>query len=120
MGPRILHPAGNPPDRSSSSRPRRLLDQVSDALRVRHYSYRTEQSYVSWIRRFILFHDKRHPKEMAGPEIDAFLTHLATEGGVAASTQGQALSAILFLYRVVLKKELGELGQPIRGRSSRR
>lgn len=85
---------------------KKLLDQVSDAIRVKHYSIRTEEAYVAWIRRFILFHDKRHPKNMGGPEIEAFLTHLAVEGHVAASTQNQALSALLFLYRDVLKKEL--------------
>ncbi|MCL4504827.1 MAG: integron integrase [Chloroflexi bacterium] len=85
---------------------KRLLDQVSDAIRVKHYSIRTEEAYVGWIRRFILFHDKRHPKDMGGPEIEAFLTHLAVEDHVAASTQNQALSALLFLYRDVLRKEL--------------
>jgi integron integrase len=83
--------------------PRKLLDQVRDAIRLRHYSYRTEESYVYWIRRYILFHNKRHPKEMGNPEIEAFLTHLAVTDKVAASTQNQALSALLFLYRSVLK-----------------
>jgi site-specific recombinase XerD len=88
------------------TQPKRLLDQVRDAIRVKHYSIRTEEAYVDWIKRFILFHDKRHPKDMAGPEIQAFLTHLAVEGHVAASTQNQALSALLFLYREVLKQPL--------------
>ena len=91
------------------SRPRKLLDQVRDAIRLKHYSYRTEQTYVGWIRRYILFHDKRHPKDMGAPEVKAFLTHLAVEGNVAASTQNQALSAILFLYNNVLNQELGKL-----------
>ena len=75
----------------------RLLDQVRDALRVRHYSLRTEDSYLQWIKRFILFHNKRHPLEMGEQEITAFLTHLAVNKHVAPSTQNQALAAILFL-----------------------
>jgi integron integrase len=86
--------------------PRKLLDQVRDKIRLKHYSYRTEQTYVQWIRRFILFHNKRHPKEMNCAEIEAFLSHLAIQGQVAASTQNQALSALLFLYREVLQQEL--------------
>lgn len=87
--------------------PRKLLDRVRDRIRVKHYSYRTEETYVQWIRRFILFHNKRHPSEMGGDEVNAFLTHLAVNDNVAASTQNQALSAILFLYREVLELELG-------------
>ncbi|MGH0030245.1 MAG: integron integrase [Myxococcota bacterium] len=94
--------------------PPRLLDQLRDALRTRHYSLRTEQAYVGWVRRFILFHDKRHPKDMGSAEVVAFLTHLATEGNVAASTQNQALSALLFLYRVLLRQELTGLDQTVR------
>lgn len=85
-----------------ASHPPRLLDQVRQQLRTRHYSFRTEKSYIGWIRRFILFHGKRHPKEMGGPEIEAFLTHLAVNRNVASATQNQALNAILFLYREVL------------------
>jgi site-specific recombinase XerD len=85
-----------------ASRPRKLLDQVRDTIRLKHYSYRTEQSYVAWIRRYILFHNQQHPKEMGGAEVEAFLTHLVVEGHVSASTQNQALSALLFLYRHVL------------------
>lgn len=81
----------------------KLLDRLREALRVRHYSLRTEQAYVDWARRFILFHDKRHPKDMGAPEVEAFLTHLAVERNVAASTQNQARSALLFLYKVVLE-----------------
>ena len=84
----------------------RLLDQVRDKIRFKHYSIRTEQAYPDWIRRFILFHAKRHPAEMGAPEVEAFLTHLATVGRVAASTQNQALSTLLFLYREVLGVEL--------------
>ena len=85
----------------------KLLDQVRMAIRVRHLSYRTEQAYVDWIRRFILFHNKRHPNEMDETYVSRFLTYLAVKKNVAASTQNQALSAILFLYRHVLKRELG-------------
>lgn len=84
-------------------KPKKLLDQVRDRIRLKNYSYRTEQSYVGWIKRFILFHDKRHPREMGRAEIEAFLTHLAVEGNVAPSTQNQALHAILFLYREILE-----------------
>ncbi len=94
----------------------RLLDQVRDALRVRHYSLRTEASYLQWIKRFILFHGKRHPREMGEQEITAFLTHLAVAKNVAASTQNQALAAILFLYREVLRHELGWLDNVVRAK----
>ncbi|MGF1497887.1 MAG: integron integrase [Elainellaceae cyanobacterium] len=100
------------------TRPKKLLDQVRDAIRLKHYSYRTEQTYVSWIRRYILFHNKRHPKEMGNAEVEAFLTHLAVEGNVSASTQNQALSALLFLYRNVLNQELGHL-EAVRAKRSR-
>jgi integron integrase len=98
--------------------PRKLLDQVRDVIRLKHYSYRTEQTYVHWIRRFILFHNKRHPQDMAVPEIEAFLTHLAVQEQVAASTQNQALSALLFLYRYVLRQELAAV-DAIRAKPSR-
>ena len=84
----------------------KLLDQVRHVLRRKHYSIRTEQTYVGWIRRFIIFHDKRHPSEMGAPEIEAFLTHLAVVGKVAAATQNQALNALLFLYRAVLQHDI--------------
>src|SRR6266567_1490601 len=87
----------------------KLLDQVRDAIRVKHYSIRTEQAYVDWIKRFILFHAKRHPKEMAEEEVAQFLTYLARKLDVAPSTQNQALSALLFLYKEVLKHEIGWL-----------
>jgi integron integrase len=101
------------------TQPKKLLDQVRDALRVKHYAYRTEESYVQWIRRYILFHNKRHPKEMAESEVQAFLTHLAVEGNVAASTQNQALSALLFLYRHVLKQPLSDSIDAVRARQSK-
>jgi integron integrase len=87
---------------------KKLLDHVSEVIRLKHYSPRTEEAYVDWIRRFILFHDKRHPKEMGAAEIEEFLTHLAVDRNVSASTQNQALYAILFLYREVLRKDLDE------------
>lgn len=91
------------------SEPRKLLDQVRDVLRIKHYSYRTEQTYVDWIKRYIIFHKKRHPKELGAPEIEAFLAYLAQERHVAASTQNQALSALLFLYKNVLRQEIAPL-----------
>ncbi len=84
------------------AKPKKLLDQVRDKIRLKNYSYETEKSYVDWIKRFILFHEKRHPAEMGKIEIEAFLTHLAVAKDVAASTQNQALHALLFLYREVL------------------
>jgi integrase len=80
-----------------------LLDDLRARLRARHYSYRTEQSYVDWVVRFIRFHGLRHPRELGAPEVTAFLTHLAVEGQVAASTQNQARAALLFLYRELLE-----------------
>ncbi len=94
----------------------RLLDRVRHAIRARHYSLRTEEAYVGWIRRYILFHKKRHPAEMGETEINAFVTHLAVEGPVGASTQTQALSALLFLYRHVLEKPLPDLDSVIRAK----
>src|SRR5690606_38880496 len=91
----------------------KLLDQLREAVRTRHYSIRTELAYVNWARRFILFHGKRHPIEMGETEVGAFLTHLAVEGKVAASTQNQALSALLFLYREVLGRPLDETLGPV-------
>lgn len=94
--------------------PPRLLDRVRQAIRLRHYSRRTEQAYLRWIRRFVLFHDKRHPAELGGPEITSFLTWLAEERRVSASTQTQALSALLFLYRHVLRLELPWMTEVVR------
>lgn len=94
----------------------KLLEQVRNKLRALHYSYRTEKQYLDWIRRFILHHGKRHPGQMSAPEVEAFLTHLAVAGNVSASTQNQALSAILFLYRHVLEIELPWLDNVVRAR----
>lgn len=98
----------------------KLLDQVREAIRVRHYSIRTEQAYVGWIKRFIFFHGKRHPGDMGKAEISAFLSHLAVKGKVAASTQNQALNAILFLYREVLKRDVGWLDEVERAKKPSR
>ena len=86
-----------------------LIDDVREALRLRHYSARTEEAYAGWIRRFILFHNKRHPREMGAAEVRRFLSHLALDGQVSASTQNQALGALLFLYRHVLRIDLDHL-----------
>jgi len=94
----------------------RLLDRVRECIRVKHYSLRTEDAYLQWIRRFILFHGKRHPREMGAAEVEAFLSHLATAGRVSPSTQNQALSALLFLYREVLEVELPWLDGVVRAK----
>jgi len=115
-GALILFPrrAGAPfPDAPA---PLRLLDRVRVALRTRHYSVRTEKAYVGWIRRFILFHDKRHPDTLGEAEIGAFLSSLATEEKVSASTQNQALAALLFLYHEVLERRLEWLGGLVHAR----
>jgi integron integrase len=97
-----------------------LLDQMREALYSRHYSRRTEQTYCNWVKRFGHFHNVRHPAEMAEPEINVFLTRLAVKEKVAASTQNQALSALLFLYRHVIGREVGDLGEVIRARKPKR
>ena len=94
----------------------KLLDQVRHTLRLKHFSIRTEEAYTRWIRRFIVFHGKRHPAELGAGEVRAFLSHLATEGQVAASTQNQAFNALLFLYRNVLQVELGPIQDIVRAR----
>jgi integron integrase len=98
----------------------RLLDRVRTAIRTKHYSIRTEHAYVDWIRRFILFHNKRHPSKMGKAEIEAFLSHLAVNRNVAPSTQNQALSALLFLYRQVLNRELPWLDELTRAKKPSR
>jgi integron integrase len=104
-----------------SGKPRpRLLDQVREAIRLRHYSYRTEQQYLAWIRRFILFHHRRHPRDMGGAEVEAFLTYLAKDRNVAAATQAQALAALLFLYKRVLNLELPWLDSVVRASRPKR
>jgi integron integrase len=100
--------------------PPRLLDRVRAALRTRHCSLRTEKAYVGWIRRYIFFHDKRHPADMGAAEITRFLSDLAIQRNVAASTQNQALSALLFLYREVLEQELPWLDDIVRAKNPER
>ena len=104
----------------AADRPPRLLDQLRHQIRLRHYSIRTEQTYVEWTRRFILFHCKRHPAEMGAIEVTAFLTHLAVDRHVASSTQNQAKSALLFLYRHVLRVDLPWLDEVIGAKEQRR
>jgi integron integrase len=108
---RALAPSGQQP---------KLLDRLCEALCARHYSPRTEQTYRHWVKRYIFFHHVRHPAEMAEPEVNAFLTSLATMGKVSASTQNQALCALLFLYRYVLDHPLGQLGEVVRARAPKR
>jgi len=107
-------------DASTSVPPTRLLDRVRQAIRVRHYSPRTEESYIGWLKRFIVFHKRRHPDEMGEAEIEAFLTFLADEGKVSASTQNQALAAILFLYRNVLDRQLNWIELAVRAKPPER
>ena len=99
---------------------KKLLDQVRETIRLKHYSQKTEKTYVSWIRRFILFHGKKHPQQMGEREIEAFLSHLAVDRNVAASTQNQAFNAILFLYRAILGKKLDDSIDAIRAKRPRR
>ena len=105
------HPRHEPP---------RLLDRVADAAIARHLSANTRKTYIRWIRRFVLFHRKRHPQDMSVAEVNAFLTHLAVEGHVSASTQNQALSALLFLYGTVLEQPLGLLEGVVRAKRPKR
>lgn len=108
------------PKTQQPNTPPKLLDRLREALRSRHYSRKTEQSYCHWVKRFIRFHKLRHPANLGEPEINAFLSHLALKRRVSASTQTQALSAILFLYRRVLKQDIGNLGEVIRARRPKR
>jgi len=104
----------------SSSRSPKLLEQLRDRIRLKHYSLRTEQAYVQWAKRYIIFHGKRHPAEMGKAEIEAFLTSLAVERNVTASTQNQALSALLFLYRELLEVDLPWLSEVTRAKKPAR
>ena len=105
---------------ANAPQPPRLLDRVRHACRVRHFSLRTEDAYHDWCRRFILFHGIRHPDTMAEPEVNAFLTHLAVDRHVAASTQNQALAALLFLYEHVLNKPLDRIEGVVRANRPKR
>lgn len=104
----------------AGTREPRLLDRVRLAVRARHYSLRTEEAYVAWVRRFVLFHGKRHPQTMGEGEINLFLSDLAVRQRVSASTQNQALAALLFLYRYILEKPLPDLAQIVRAKRPRR
>jgi len=107
-------------DNSTPTHPPRLLDRVREEIRLRHFSLRTEQAYIHWIKRFILFHHKRHPRDMGAAEVQAFLSWLAVEGQVAASTQGQASAALLFLYKQVLAVNLPGLDEVVRAKRPQR
>jgi integrase len=100
--------------------PPKLLDRIRMAVRTRHYSIRTEDAYVAWARRYILFHGKKHPSAMGAEEVNAFLTHLAVEKNVSASTQSQALSALLFLYQQVLREDVGWIDDVVRSERPKR
>lgn len=116
--PSPQHPSPSP-NRTPFTKEKKLLDRMRETLQTQHYSYRTEQTYIDWCRRFILFHGKRHPKDMGNSEVEAFITHLATRRKVAASTQNQALSAIIFLYKEVLNQPLDPV-KVIRARKPKR
>jgi len=98
----------------------RLLDQVREQIRLKHYSIRTERVYCEWIKRYVRFHKYRHPLDMGAPEVEAFLSDLAVRRDVSASTQNQALAALLFLYKQVLKQELPWLGEVVRAKKPAR
>ncbi len=107
-------------ENTTTSHAPKLLDQVRARIRALHYSLRTEEAYIHWIKRFILFHGKRHPLEMGGAEVEAFLSHLAVKFDVAANTQNLALAAVLFLYREVLNKDLPWLENVTRAKKPQR
>ena len=109
-----------PPPLERSPRPAKLIDQIRGVIRARHYSRRTEDAYIHWARQFILFHGKRHPLEMGEMEVASFLEHLAVNKAVAASTQNQALNALVFLYGTVLQKPFGKLGAITRAKRPQR
>jgi integrase len=113
-------PPSPPADSRAAGKRPRLLDELRRQVRLRHYSYRTEQAYVGWVRRYILFHRKRHPAQLGAAEVEAFLSHLASVRNVAAATQGQAMSAVLFLYKAVLKVDLPWLDNVVRSTHPRR
>ena len=108
------------PHEAASPRPGQLEESFRNLSRLRHFSYRTEQTYWDWIKRFIFFHHKRHPRDMGAAEVSAFLTHLAVNRAVAPSTQNQALNALIFLYRELLEIDLGKLSQVARARRKRK
>ena len=109
-----------PPLQSSPSPPPKLLEQLRIHLRTRHYSIRTEQAYIDWARRFILFHGKRHPREMGAAEVEAFLSYLAVERNVSASTQNQAKAALLYLYKQIIGIDLPWLDEVVQAKTPKR
>jgi integron integrase len=115
--PELFGTFGSPPrgGKPMTAKPK-LLDRVREAIRVRHYSLRTETAYVGWVRRFVIFHGLKHPQEMGGTEVAAFLSHLAQDRKVAAATQNQALNALVFLYDKVLKQPIGEFEELVRAK----
>ncbi len=115
-----MTPDPTPQHDEADHKPGRLLQQLRDRIRVKHYSIRTEEAYVDWSRRFIRFHGLRHPRDMGAREVEAFLTHLAVEGRVSSSTQGQARSALMFLYKEVLGCEMPWLDGVVQAKVSRR
>jgi len=115
-----LMPVKDPSGAYTAGKGKKLMDCVREAIRARHYSPRTENTYCGWIKKYIFFHKLRHPLEMGEREINGFLTHLAVNEHVSASTQTQALSALLFLYRFVIGREVGDLGDVIRARKPTR
>jgi integron integrase len=108
------------PDETGALKQPKLLTQVRDRLRAKHYSLRTETAYLQWVKRFILFHEVRHPRDMGKAEVEAFLTSLAVDRNVSAATQSQALSALLFLYKEILEQDLPWLGEVVRAKKSTR
>jgi integron integrase len=113
-------PLASPAPERAAHRPPRLLDQLRQAIRTRHYSRRTEEAYAAWVRRYILFHGKRHPAMMGAEEVGRFLTSLAVDRRLSASSQSQALSALLFLYQDVLGMKIAWVQDVVRARSSKR
>lgn len=118
--PSTVYPKQASAGDQSAPPPPRLLDVLRHAIRVRHYSIRTEEAYVDWARRFVRFHGRRHPRELGAPEVAAFLTHLAVDRTVAPSMQNQARLALMFLYRDVLQLELPWLQKVVAAKTQRR
>ncbi|MGA0200343.1 MAG: phage integrase N-terminal SAM-like domain-containing protein, partial [Prochlorotrichaceae cyanobacterium] len=105
---------------SDSAPQQKFLDQLRDILRAKHYSYRTEESYLGWVRRYLRFHNKKHPQDMGEQEVAEFLTHLAVEEKVSASTQNQALCALVFTYQHLLKQPLSDSINAVRAKRPKR
>lgn len=115
-----LAPPPQPGNDPAEPRPPRLLERMRIHLRTRHYSIRTEEAYIDWARRFILFHGKRHPQDMGAAEVEAFLSHLAVDRQVSASTQNQVKAALLYLYKQVLAMDLPWLNEVVQAKTPKR